>query len=82
MKASISGAMVSEIRSEYRVARLFGVISPKTRIMMVNTPTAMPGPALPNHFVARTVAMTDAAMFTRLFPINIVVSIREGSRFS
>ena len=59
-----------------------GVISPNIRITTVSAPPAMPGPILPNARVARTVANAEALMFTRLFPIRIATSMRDGFSLS
>ena len=59
-----------------------GVISPNTRMNRVSRPTAIPGPTLPNSLVAMTVAKAEAAILTRLLPINMVLSICEGSFLS
>ena len=40
---------------------------------MVKIPVAIPAPLLPSSFVATTVAIEDAEIFTMLFPIKIVL---------
>ena len=59
--------------SLWEVAKDFGVISPKSKIKMVKIPVAIPAPLLPSSFVATTVAIEDAEIFTMLFPIKIVL---------
>ena len=64
--------------SAWAAEMLFGVISPKmstTSVMMkVDTATAK----LPNSCMETMVAIEEAKMLTRLFPIRIMVSSLSG----
>ena len=59
-----------------------GVISPKTRIKNVKTPVTIPIALLPKDSTAHNVASTEAKIFTRLLPINMVISSLWGLLFS
>ena len=58
---------------------VFGVTSPKIKTRRVIKPVAIPAPALPKNFVASTVAMEDAEIFTMLFPIKIALNSFPGA---
>ena len=70
---STGRATIREIFSEFCAAKVFGVISPKTKIKKVITPVAIPIPAEPNKSMNRTVAREAAPMLTRLFPMSMVI---------
>lgn len=72
-RISIGRATKRETLSAFCDAKVFGVISPKTRIKNVMTPVAIPIPLDPNSSVNMIVASEAAPIFTRLFPIRIVM---------
>ena len=61
--------------SEWIEASVFGVISPKRRIIKVRKPVAIPTKVFPKTSMVNVVMMADAAMFTMLLPIRMVLSI-------
>ena len=66
------------ILSGYNAAKVLGVTSAKIRITSVNKPVAMANPASPKILTARTVAIADARIFTKLLPIRIKPIRRSG----
>ena len=68
-------ATCKEIVSAFKVAKVFGVISPKIKINKVIMPVATPAPVFPSKSIARTVAMEEVEIFTILLPIRIAPSI-------
>ena len=73
IKDDIIGAKANAHLSEFSLAKVFGVISPKINIKTVITMVAIPTPPAPNIWVNTTVANEDDAMFTILLPTKIVV---------
>lgn len=75
-----------DIASEYRVASVFGVISPKININTVSTPVPIPitrlvcssKPAFLHMLVINVVVREEAVKFTILFPIKIALSNFDG----
>lgn len=75
---------------EYRVASVFGVISPKIKIKIVSTPVPIPitrlvcpsNPAFLHMLVINVVVREEAVKFTMLFPIKIALSNLEGLSIS
>jgi len=75
---SIGLATINEILFAFLVAKVFGVISPKTRIRKVITPVAIPNPLEPYNPIKTTVAKEAAPILTKLFPIKIVIMSLRG----
>jgi hypothetical protein len=63
-------------------ARLLGVISPKIKTRTVVAIVASVTPESPKYFVKITVAIDAEAMFTILFPINMLESTLSKSSVS
>ena len=82
----LSGAISSKIRrlegkaisSGRRAANVFGVISPKIRMIIVRAVVAITTPASPQSSTATTVAIEAARILTTLLPTRIVPSKRSG----
>ena len=75
MKVYIIFAFFKEIFSAEIVDKVFGVISPNTRISKVRIPVAIPTALLPNNLIVNVVISDDAERLTRLFPMRIALSI-------
>jgi hypothetical protein len=75
MRNKIEPAYMRAILSEWIVASVLGVISPKIRMITVSVPLAKAMAALPQRFNARVVTREAAERFTMLFPIRIALSI-------
>ena len=65
----------SAICSLLTVAHVFGIISPKSRMIRVSTPVTILTATLPQILIASVVASADAEILTILFPMSIVLSI-------
>ena len=65
-------------RSEYFVAMVFGVISPKISTRNVSIPVEYPINLLPKTSVQSAVVSAEAEMFTILFPINMALKSFAG----
>ena len=63
------------------VAMVFGSTSPNKMMMMVMTTVAAPTPPCPKRDTAKAVAAEEAKLFTKLFPIKIVVKSPSISDF-
>ena len=57
---------------------VLGVTSEKIKIMIVSAIVAIRMPASPNSLTPMIVAMADANMFTKLFPIRIMPKRQSG----
>ena len=78
--ATLSGSAInSEKLSEFSLARLFGIISPKMSTRTVITAVAIPTEPEPSFSVNITVASADEAIFTTLLPISMQVSALSKS---
>jgi len=66
------------IRSGWSAATVLGVISAKIKITSVSASVAIAMPASPKSRIAITVAMADARILTRLFPIRMSPINRSG----
>ena len=69
----IRGAYIKAIFSACMEAMVLGVISPNMSISKVSIPVAIPMAALPKSFWAKTVVNAEAAIFTILLPIRMVL---------
>ena len=58
------------------------MISPKTNIRNVITPTAIPNPSFPNNLIATLVANAEAPTLTKLFPKFTLDIIQLGFIFN
>jgi len=74
-----NGAQRRLTASACRCARVFGVISPKTKMARVVTPTAMARLPFAESFKAILDARAEAITLTRLFPIRIVIRNSPGN---
>ena len=63
--------------SAFSLARLFGEISPKIRMITVSTTVDTVGPYTGSSLVKSTVETVVAVMFTMLLPIRMVESSRS-----
>ena len=68
----IIGATVIANFSGHSFARLFGVISPKTKVITVIKIVDTVAPFDPSHPTKRSVTIVVAAMFTTLFPTSVL----------
>tara|TARA_B100000963_G_scaffold102564_1_gene88775 strand:- start:880 stop:1344 length:465 start_codon:yes stop_codon:yes gene_type:complete len=64
--------------SEFRAAKVLGVISANIKIIKVKTIDPITTPLSPNKFKQRTVVKEAAKIFTKLFPIRITPSNLSG----
>ena len=67
------------IDSAFFVAKDFGVISPKIKIIKVTKPVAIatPVPSLPNKEITNDVVNEEAPMLTKLLPTKIELNKRS-----
>ena len=63
------------------VAMVLGSTSPNRMMMTVMTTVAAPTPPCPKRDTAKAVAVEDARLFTKLFPIKMVVKSPSISDF-
>ena len=68
----IIGATVIANFSGHSFARLFGVISPKTKVITVIKIVDTVAPFDPSHPTKRSVPIVVAAIFTTLFPTSVL----------
>ena len=80
MKVYIIFAFFKEIFSAEIVDKVFGVISPNTRISKVRIPVAIPTALLPNNSIVNVVISDEAERLTRLFPMRIALFLDHFSQ--
>ena len=67
-----------EKSSACEMAKVLGVISPKTKSKKVAYPTARPSPFCPLTRIKAWVTKALVVIFTSIFPVRMVFSVRRG----